>query len=324
MNLFEINHQMDQGKTLNQLFYKRVSVQDNENNYKLFGFNKYYKKRWKSLLKNFAMPCEQIYYFDHQELNQSCDCSECGGKVKKKILICKKEIRDNKFSAIKQRYPASPNQTFKQGSKFNWIIICLYQYNINQFLCDKLQKQIVQRSARESLIPVIQLIQAQNLMKKISRTNKIEQDLKSKLNQQTEILFNKVQKQMIERNQIMVGKDIEINFEKNKETVKTLERDLMKKKSIKQSPNVAQFRIKTDISSYYFANQQKKSIFNIPNINQLENKKKDSLSILESKTPRVFIRSEKFNIKQPLTQRLLCTYLKKSNSNSKQLNNKKF
>ncbi|CAD8061081.1 unnamed protein product [Paramecium primaurelia] len=319
MNLFEIYPEMDHEKTFDDLFYKRISFQNNENNYKLFGFDKCFKKRWKSLFKNFALPFQQINYFDTKELNQSCHCNECGGKVKKKILINKRELKDNQFSAIKQRYPASPHSTFKQGSEFNWFI-STFQYYINQFLCDKHQKQIIQRSARESLIPVIQLIQAQNLMKKISRTHKIEQDLKSKINIQTESLFNKVQKKIDDKEQ---GKFVEIQIQKPKDIDIIKQRDLLKKKSIKQSPNSIQYRIKTDVSSYYFANQQKKQIFNLPNLSNLENLKKNSLSNFESKTPRMLIRSDKFNLKQPLTQRLLATYLKKSNSKSKQFNNKK-
>ncbi|CAK73088.1 unnamed protein product (macronuclear) [Paramecium tetraurelia] len=157
-------------------------------------------------------------------------------------------------------------------------------------------------------------------MKKISRTHKIEQDLKSKMNSQTESLFNKIQKKLDDKEEIL-SKHVEPQIQNPKEIDITKQRDLLKKKSFKQSPNSVQYRIKTDVSSYYFANQQKKPIFYLPNLSNLENLKKNSLSIFESKTPRMLIRSEKYNLKQPLTQRLLATYLKKSNS--KLLNNKK-
>lgn len=44
MNLFEIYPEMDHEKTFDDLFYKRISFQNNENNYKLFGFDKCFKK----------------------------------------------------------------------------------------------------------------------------------------------------------------------------------------------------------------------------------------------------------------------------------------
>ncbi|CAK73087.1 unnamed protein product (macronuclear) [Paramecium tetraurelia] len=145
MNLFEIYPEMDQEKSFDNLLYKRVSFKNSENNYKLFGFDKCFKKRWKSLFKNFAIPFQQTHYFDNKELNQSCHCNECGGKVKKKILICNRELRDYQFSAMKLRYPASPKlsiqpQTVRPSNKdlsligssahFSIILINFYVTNI--------------------------------------------------------------------------------------------------------------------------------------------------------------------------------------------------
>ncbi|CAD8161982.1 unnamed protein product [Paramecium pentaurelia] len=322
MNLFDIYPELDQEIGHDKLYYKRVQIKNSGNNSKLFGFDKCYKKRWRSLFKNFTIPYQQIHHYGNKELNQSCDCNECGGKVKKKILICKKELRDYQFSPLNQRSLASPNQTAQKRQKFNWLITS-FQYFFNQFLCDKYQKQIAQRSAKESQIPVIQLIKAQNLMKKISRTNKF--DLKIKMNQQTESQLSKQQKN-INENEKILGKSNENLIQKFKEIDIIKQRDLLKNKSFKQSSNCLHQRIKTDVSTYYFPNQSKNQIY-IPNLNNLENLKKNSLSIFESKTSRVLIRSEKFNLKQSLTQRLLSTYLKKSignnNSNSKSVYNKK-
>ncbi|CAK75345.1 unnamed protein product (macronuclear) [Paramecium tetraurelia] len=150
-------------------------------------------------------------------------------------------------------------------------------------------------------------------MKKISTTHKIEKEAKSKMSISTHSLFNKVQQKMIinkdsDTDKLRSVLEIDNNKQKKEET----------HKQHKQTPNYGQFRIKTESANYYFASiKQKKSPVNIPHLCLDENKKK-SLSILESKTPRLLLaRSEKYNQKQPLTQRLMCTYLKKENTNSK-------
>ncbi|CAK75344.1 unnamed protein product (macronuclear) [Paramecium tetraurelia] len=44
MDLFEIQPESDLQKTFHQQFHKRVSIQDNQHNYKIFGFNKCFTK----------------------------------------------------------------------------------------------------------------------------------------------------------------------------------------------------------------------------------------------------------------------------------------
>ncbi|CAD8067277.1 unnamed protein product [Paramecium primaurelia] len=326
MNLFDIYPQLDQEIEHDILQYKRVQIKNSGNNSQLFGFDKCYKKRWRSLFKNFTIPYQQIHHYGTKELNYSCDCNECGGKVKKKILICKKELRDYQFSPLNQRSRALPKlsiqpQTVRLLKKDKSLIGSSPHFSI--FLINFYVINIRNKLPRE--IPVIQLIKAQNLMKKISRPNKIEFDLKIKMNQQTECQLSKLQKNINENNQIL-GKSNENLMQMFKEIDIIKQRDLLKNKSFKQSSNRLHYRIKTDVSTYYFPNQSKNQIY-IPNLSHLENQKKNSLSIFESKTSRVLIRSEKFNLKQSLTQRLLSTYLKKSisnnNSNSKQVYNKK-
>ncbi|CAD8052902.1 unnamed protein product [Paramecium sonneborni] len=55
-----------------------------------------------------STPFQIINQFDNQQLISSCECLDCGGKVKKKILICKKELLDSPQSNTKTRFPASP------------------------------------------------------------------------------------------------------------------------------------------------------------------------------------------------------------------------
>ncbi|CAD8133449.1 unnamed protein product [Paramecium octaurelia] len=203
-------------------------------------------------------------------------------------------------------------QTIQQRFKFDRLFGS-FQYQFNQFLCDKHSKQTIQKSNRVSILPVIQLIQAQNLMKKISTTQKIEKEAKAKMSISTHSLFNKVQQKMIinkdqDTDKLRSVLEIDNNKQKKEET----------NKQHKQTPNYGQFRIKTESANYYFASiKQKKSAVNIPRL-CLDENKKNSLSIFESKTPRLLLaRSEKYNQKQPLTQRLMCTYLKKENTNSK-------
>ncbi|CAD8044905.1 unnamed protein product [Paramecium primaurelia] len=203
-------------------------------------------------------------------------------------------------------------QAIQQRFKFDRIFSS-FQYHFYQFLCDKHSKQTIQKSNRVSIMPVIQLIQAQNLMKKISATHKIDKETKTKMSISTHSLFNKVQQKMninTDTDKLRSVLEIETNNQNKKDETN---------KQQKQTPNYCQFRIKTEGSNYYFSSiQQKKSPINIPNLCHLENIKKNSLSIFESKTPRLLLaRSEKYNQKQPLTQRLMCTYLKKQNNNSK-------
>ncbi|CAD8052900.1 unnamed protein product [Paramecium sonneborni] len=151
-------------------------------------------------------------------------------------------------------------------------------------------------------------------MKKISTTHRIEKDNKTKTSISTHSLFNKVQQKM------MTSKDQDIDKLKQVQEIDNKSKKEVVNKLHKYStPNCGQFRIKTEASNYYFAqNNKKKSILNIPNLSNLEGVKTNNLSIFEQKTPRILlVRSEKYNQKQPLTQRLMCTYLKKQNPNSK-------
>ncbi|CAD8042954.1 unnamed protein product [Paramecium primaurelia] len=254
----------------------------------------------------------------------SCQCLDCGGRINKKILISKKELNDPIQSNSKLRFPISPQLSIQPqyvrpsnrdlslvGSPSHFSIILFL------FLCEKHSKQIIQKSNRVSVMPVIQLIKAQNLMKKVSETHKIEKEIKTKMSISTHNLFNKVQQKMIINNNHNTDKLKYIQVIENKNSKE------ITNKLHKYTSNCGQFRIKTESYNYNFAsNNQKISVINIPNLTHLENLNKNSISIYESKTPRLFLaRSETYNLKQPLTQRLMCTYLKKLNINSKLIKN---
>ncbi|CAD8060882.1 unnamed protein product [Paramecium sonneborni] len=317
MDLFEIQTQSDLQKTFHQLFHKRISISNYQNNYKIYRFDKCFTKRCKSLFKNFTIPFQLINQFDNQQLISSCECLDCGGKVKKKIIICKKELIESPQSNIKSKFPASPQlsiqpQNMRPSNRDLSLIGSSAHLSIifYLFLCEKQSKQSIKKSNRVSILPVIQLIKAQNLMKKISVTRRFEKD--TKISTQNDSLFNKIQQKMI------TSKDQDHNKLKS-----VLEIEIKNKKEVVNNQYM-HTRIKTEASNYYFAlNNNKKSILNnIPNLSHLENIKKNSLSNLESKTPRILLsRSEKYNQKQSLSQRLMCTYLKKQNLNYKQQKN---
>ncbi|CAD8155123.1 unnamed protein product [Paramecium pentaurelia] len=273
-----INQQPLQKRTPISNVRKATLIKDEVDNYKVYRFELFSMKKNISLHKNHASAINFQKNDILQDLNQSCICEECGGRIAKQRIMMIDHLDSKQMIGSQKQSYSPPSQN--RHSVIDSSLLGSQQISDRQMMFS------LKKSQRRSIKPVLQVIQAQNMMKKMVNSNQLQARRSLQSIENPEPLFEKVQIKL--KSQF--------------------------RRSINNSP--IQIRTRTDASTYLFPllakskTQQK----------QLVNQKPD-FQIVIKKQPQL-LKSEKLNQIKTLQQRLLLTYLKKSQSqqNSDKIN----
>ncbi|CAD8067477.1 unnamed protein product [Paramecium sonneborni] len=250
---------------------KATLIKDEVDNYKVYRFDQFSLKKNISLHKNQASVINFQKNNILQDLNQSCICEECGGRIaKQKILM--NDYLDSKQMIGSQKQTYSPPSINRHSMVESSLLG-------SQLISERQMKFSLKESVRRSTKPVLQVIQAQNMMKKIVNDSiqvKTRRSLQSIEKQDN--LYDKVQIKL--KSQMMRSN--------NNSTI--------------------QIRTRTDASTYLLPLLTKSKMQQTQQIIH----KYDSQIILKKQTQ--LLKSEKINQIKPLHQRLLLTYLKRTTS----------
>ncbi|CAD8148882.1 unnamed protein product [Paramecium octaurelia] len=269
-----ITHQPLQKRTPFSNVRKATLIKDEVDNYKVYRFELFSTKKNISLHKNHASAINFQQNDIVQDLNQSCVCEECGGRIAKQGIMMIDQSDSKQILASQKQSYSPPSQN--RHSVIDSSLLGSQQFTDRQMMFS------LKKSVRKSIKPVLQVIQAQNMMKKMVNDNQIQARRSLQTIEKSEPLFEKVQIKL--KSQF--------------------------RRSINNSP--IQIRTRTDASTYLFPILAKP----ITQQKQLVNSKSD-FHIVIKKQPQL-LKSEKLNQVKTLQQRLLLTYLKKSTSQQNQ------
>ncbi|CAD8068278.1 unnamed protein product [Paramecium sonneborni] len=274
-------HEPKQKRTPIQNFRKATLIKDEVDNYKVYRFDQFSMKKYISLHKNHASVINFQKNDILQDLNQSCICEECGGRIaKQRIMMI--DYLDSKQMIGSQKQSYSP-PSLNRHSVMDSSIFGSQQISERQMMFS------FKNRIRRSIKPVLQVIQAQNMMKKMVNNNNQDRARRSLQSiDKPDNLFDKV--------------EIKIKSQM--------------RRSINNSP--INFRTRTDASTYLYPLLTKPKLLQTQQIIH-----KPDFQIIIKKQPQLLLKSEKLNQIKTLQQRLLLTYLKKSSSqqNSVKINN---